>query len=170
MQGKQVPLVCTETLVDCWNGGMTLEFLSSFLLRAPPLEMRQECLPNEAGKGSFISSYDAEMGLLLTLAGLLLYLSSADGNVVELLELPQECQGSFQGLGGKVRFLLNHSRGKAPQLTLSGEFPGLSRVAAGLLSSDNGDLRDPLFELQGGPLSTGVARGPSGFLCSRCQG
>ena len=99
-----------------------------------------------------------------------MFLSRADGDVRDLLELPQECQGSFQGLGGKVRFLLNHSRGKAPQLTLSGEFPGLSRVAAGLLSSDNGDLRDPLFELQGGPLSTGVARGPSGFLCSRCQG
>ena len=51
-----------------WNGGTTLEFLSSFLLRAPPLEMRQErreFFPDEGGKGSLISSYEAEMGLLL---------------------------------------------------------------------------------------------------------
>ena len=66
---------------------MTLEFLSSFLLRAPPLEMRQECLPNEAGKGSFISSYEAEMGLLWMLAGPSFFLSSGDGYVGEFLEL-----------------------------------------------------------------------------------
>ena len=35
------------------------EFLLTFLLRAPPLEMRRECqgsIPDEAGKGTFISS------------------------------------------------------------------------------------------------------------------
>ncbi|KAI4561503.1 hypothetical protein MJG53_016557 [Ovis ammon polii x Ovis aries] len=40
-------------LGDSWNGGTTLEFLSSFLWRAPPLEMRRErreFFPYETGK------------------------------------------------------------------------------------------------------------------------
>ena len=47
---------------------MTLEFLSSFPLRAPPLELGRECrdfFPDEAEKGSLLSSYEAETGLLL---------------------------------------------------------------------------------------------------------
>ena len=54
-------------LGDSWIGGTMLEFLSRFLWRAPPLEMGRECpeyFPNQAGKGSLISSYDAETGLL----------------------------------------------------------------------------------------------------------
>ena len=46
---------------------MTLEFLSPFLWRAPPLEMRperQEFFLDHAGKGSRLSSYGAETGLL----------------------------------------------------------------------------------------------------------
>ena len=46
-------------LGDSWNGGRTLEFLSPFLWRAPPLEMRwelQEFFPDQAAKGSLISS------------------------------------------------------------------------------------------------------------------
>ena len=42
-----------------WNGGTTLEFLSPFLWRAPPLEMRLECRefsPYETVKGSLTSS------------------------------------------------------------------------------------------------------------------
>ena len=60
----------------------TLDFLLTFLLRAPPLEMpqeRQESIPDEAGKGTLISSYEAETGLLLMLAGPSLFLSSGDG-------------------------------------------------------------------------------------------
>ena len=44
---------------DSWNGGTTLEFLSPFLWRAPPLQMRRdrrEFFPYETGKGSLISS------------------------------------------------------------------------------------------------------------------
>ena len=65
VQGKQVPLDWTETSGGRCNGGTTLEFLFSFLLRAPPLEMPRECreiFPDEAGKGSHISSYEAERG------------------------------------------------------------------------------------------------------------
>ena len=46
-------------LGDSGNGGTTLEFLSPFLWRAPPLEMRRECrefFPEHAGKGSHLSS------------------------------------------------------------------------------------------------------------------
>ena len=54
-------------LRDTWNGDTTLELLSPFLWRAPPLQMRlerQECFPDQAGKGSLISSFEAETGLL----------------------------------------------------------------------------------------------------------
>ena len=42
VQGKQVSLEWTETSGGLGNGGTTLEFLSRFLWRAPPLEMRRE--------------------------------------------------------------------------------------------------------------------------------
>ena len=59
VQGKQVPLEWTETLGVSWNGGTTLEFLSPFLWRAPPLEMRRkrwEFFPEHAGIESLLSS------------------------------------------------------------------------------------------------------------------
>ena len=46
---------------------MTLEFLSPFLWRAPPLEMRRqrrEFFPDHAGNGSLLSTLEAETGLL----------------------------------------------------------------------------------------------------------
>ena len=82
-----------------------LEFLSTFQLRAPPLEMRRKCqesFPNEAGQGTLISSYEVETGLLLMLAGPSVFLSSGDGYVGDLLELQQECEGPFQSSRGKV--------------------------------------------------------------------
>ena len=45
-------------LGDSGNGGTTLEFLSPFLWRAPPLEMRRErreFFPYHAGEGSLLS-------------------------------------------------------------------------------------------------------------------
>ena len=59
VQGKQVSLEWTETSGDSENGDTTLEFLSSFLWRGPPLEMRRErreFFPFHAGKGSLLSS------------------------------------------------------------------------------------------------------------------
>ena len=53
VQGKQVSLEWTETSGGLWECGSTLEFLSPFLWRAPPLEMRQEhreFFPNRQGK------------------------------------------------------------------------------------------------------------------------
>ena len=46
-------------LGDSGNGGTTLEFLSPFLWRAPPLEMqreRREFFPDHAGTGSLPSN------------------------------------------------------------------------------------------------------------------
>ena len=59
VQGKQVSLEWTEASGVSGNGGTTLEFLSPFLFRAPPLEMRRErreFFPDHAGKGSLLSS------------------------------------------------------------------------------------------------------------------
>ena len=56
---KQVSLEWTETSGVSGNGGTTLEFLSPFLWRAPNLEMRRkrrELFPEQAGKGSLLSS------------------------------------------------------------------------------------------------------------------
>ena len=59
VQGKRVSLESLRHLGDSGNGGMTLEFLSPFLWRAPLLEIRRErreFFPDHAGKGSLLSS------------------------------------------------------------------------------------------------------------------
>ena len=52
-------------------------------------------MTHQAGKGSLLWSYEAEMGLLWMCAGLSSFLSSGDGYVGELLELQQGCEGLF---------------------------------------------------------------------------
>ena len=56
---------------------------------------RREFFPDQAGKGSLVSSYEAETGLLWMWAGLSCFLSSGYGNVGELLELHQGSEGPF---------------------------------------------------------------------------
>ena len=49
---------------------MTLEFFRPFLWRAPPLERQRESrefFPEQAGKGSVILSYEAEMDVVGTI-------------------------------------------------------------------------------------------------------
>ena len=55
---KQVSLEWTETSWGFWQCGMTQEFLSHFLWRTPPLEMRRMpgILSDQAVKGSLLSS------------------------------------------------------------------------------------------------------------------
>ena len=92
--------------------------------------------------------------------------------VGELLELHQRYQGPFQGSRGKVGFLSRHYSRRGPHLTLRGESPGFSRVAAGnlrFLLSYDGDLMDLLVLPQESQVSMQVARGFSGFLSSRCR-
>ena len=65
VQGKQVSLEWTDTYGGLWECGTTLEFLSPFLWRAPPLEMRRErreFFPEHAGKVSLLSRYEMETG------------------------------------------------------------------------------------------------------------
>ena len=98
VQGNRFPCNGLRHLGDSENGGMSLEFLSPFLWRAPPLEMRRErreFFPDLEGKGSLLSSYEAETGLLWMWAELSCFLLSADGYVGELLELQQGCEGPF---------------------------------------------------------------------------
>ena len=59
VQGNRFPWNGLRHLGDSGNGGTTLEFLSPFLWRVPPLEMRRErreFFPDHAGKGSLLSS------------------------------------------------------------------------------------------------------------------
>ena len=59
VQGIQVPWNGLRHLGDSGNASMTPEFLSPFLWRAPPLELRQELREfflEHAGKGSLLSS------------------------------------------------------------------------------------------------------------------
>ena len=96
VQGKQVSLEWTETSGGLWECGTTLEFLSPFLWRASPLEMRRklrEYFPDHAGNGSLLSSYEAETGLLCMWAGLSSFFLSGVGYDGELLELQQGCEG-----------------------------------------------------------------------------
>ena len=105
VQGIQVPWNGLRHLGDSGNGGKYLEFLSIFLWRAPPLEMRRErreFFPDHAGKGSNLSSKEAETWLFLMWAGLSCFLSSGDGYVGELLEVQLGCEGPFGSSRGKV--------------------------------------------------------------------
>ena len=98
VKGKQVSLEWTETSGGLWEWWHDPGFLSPFLWRAPPLEMRrerQEFVPDHAGKGSLLSSYEGQTGLLWMWAGLSCFLSSGDGYVGELFELQQGCEGPF---------------------------------------------------------------------------
>ena len=56
----------------------------------------QEFFPDHSGKGSLLSSYAAQTGLLWMLAGLSCFLSSVDGYVGELLELQQGCEDPLE--------------------------------------------------------------------------
>ena len=98
VQENRIPWNGLRHLGDSGNGGTTLDYLSPFLWRAPPLEMRRErreFFPDHAGKGSQLTSLEAETGLLWMRAGLSCFLSSGDGYVGELLELQQGGEGPF---------------------------------------------------------------------------
>ena len=52
-------------------------------------QKRRKFFPEQAVKGSLLSSWEAETGLLWMWAGLSCFLSSGDGYVGELLEVQQ---------------------------------------------------------------------------------
>ena len=98
VQGKRVSLEWTETSGGLWewchDPGVPLDFP----VERASSEMRperREFFPDHAGKGSLLSSKEAETGLLWMWAGLSCFLSSGDGYVGELVELQQGCEGPF---------------------------------------------------------------------------
>ena len=56
---------------------------------------RRDFFPDHAWKGSLLSSYETETGLLWMWADLSCFLSSGIGYVGELPELQQGCEGPF---------------------------------------------------------------------------
>ena len=95
-----------------------------------------------------------------------MFLSSGEGNVGELLELPQRCQGPFRGSRQKVGFLSRRRSLKGPHLMLRGESPRFSQVAAANLVSlliYDGDLRDPLLGDSGTSSLHASFEGPLGI-------
>ena len=98
VQGKQVPLEWTETsgglLKGCHDHGVPLAF---------PVG-RASCrdstgtpgiISNQAGKGSLISSFEAETGLLWIWAGPSCFVSSGDGYVGGIPKLQERCERPF---------------------------------------------------------------------------
>ena len=100
-------------------------------------------------------------------AGLSCFLSSGDGYVGELLELQQGCEGPF----GTPEFKCDYPLVASVEMGLispGGEnllnFLELRQV----LSTYDGDFRNPLVWPLIMPVSRRVARGLSGFLSSQC--
>ena len=98
VQVKEFPLEWTQSsggLLDWWHDpGVPL----AFPVESASSWMRRECqefFPDHAGKGSLISSYKVEKGLLWMCKGRSRFLSSGQGYVGELLELQQGCEGPY---------------------------------------------------------------------------
>ena len=146
--------------------------ISTFLLSIPIVEMRlewRESFPDEAGKGTLISSSCWENGAPP--------------------ELGRDPRGSSRvGTGMLGNFLSCSKGGKDPwgfkrEGVISLETSHEKRASSHLqrrtswffssygrpLSSYDGDLRDPLVWPQERPVSTKVARRPLGFLSSQCR-
>ena len=98
VQGKQVSLEWTETSGELWEWWHDPGFPLAFPVENASCSDARECqesFPDDTGRESILSSYEAETGLLWMRAGLSWFLSSGDGHVTELLELQQECEGPF---------------------------------------------------------------------------
>ena len=102
-----------------------------------------------------------------------MFLSRGDGYVRDLLELPQGCPGHFRSSRGKMGFLSRLHSEKGPHLTLRGESPDFSRVAAANLGPSRVKTRTSGTRSWGPqecPVSMRAPRGLLVFFCSRCQG
>ena len=93
VQGKQVSLEWTETSGELWEWWHDPGFPLAFPVENASCSDGRECqesFPDDTGRESILSSYEAETGLLWMWAGLSCFLSSGDGYVGELLELQQD--------------------------------------------------------------------------------
>ena len=128
------------------NGGTTLEFLSPFLWRAPPLEMRRErreFFPEHAGKGSLLSSYETETGL-----------SGCDRDSRASSQMETVMSGNFLSCSKGLKDTLevpdvriDYPRDASAEMGLispGGEILLYFLELRQVLSTYDGDLRDPL--------------------------
>ena len=89
---------------DFWNGSTTpgvpldvpVESTSSLHATEKP-----GILSRQSMEGTLISSYEEETGFLLMLAGQLVSISVKVGNVGEILELQEGCEGPFEAQEGR---------------------------------------------------------------------
>ena len=98
VQGKQVSMQRTETSGGLWEWWHDPGFPLAFPVENASCSDARECqesFPDDTGRESILSSYEAETGLLWMWAGLSCFLSSEDGYVGELLELQQGCEVPF---------------------------------------------------------------------------
>ena len=123
---------------------------------------RREFFHDHTGKRSLLWIYQAETGLLWMWAGLSCFLSSGDGYVGELLELQQGCEGPLEV--PEVRCEKPRDASAEMGLISPGgenllDFLELRQV----LSTYDGDHRDPVWWPQETPVHMRVAREPLGI-------
>ena len=87
------------------------------------------------GKGPHLTLRGESRDFSRVVAGSLVFLSSCDGELSESLMLPQKSQISFQVVSRSMLLFSSHYRKFVPHLSLKGESPGFSQVAAGRFRS-----------------------------------
>ena len=121
------------------------------------------------GKGPHFTFRGESPGFSRVVAGNLGFLSSSNGNLRDVLVLPQEIQVSMRFARGLSRHLSRRCRGLCPHLKLrlepQGSSPGLTWIS-GFLWSFNMGVWPCLFQIHGSPLSFRALKLMSGFLSS----
>ena len=100
-------------------------------------------------------------------------LSSCDGYLLELIELPKGSQASCGVLREDSISSLSSAGKEGPHLVMKGESRSLLLAAGqhvGFLSSYDRELRELLVLPQGSPVSIRVARGSVALLSSHSRG
>ena len=150
----------------------TLEFLSTFLWQAPPLEMQwepRESFPDEAKKGTLISNCGVQNGAPIEFCRDPRCSSRVEtGNSGNFLSCCKGVKDPLEVEEGRCDF----PRDAATEnglISPGGENLLVFPSCGSFLSSYDGDLRDPLVWPQERPVAMRVARGLSGFLSSRCR-
>ena len=169
-------------MVDSGNGGTTLEFLSPFLWRAPPLELRRkrrEFFPEHAGKGSVRRARRRKQGSFgcgrdsrassQVQTGMSGNFLSCKNGLKDPLEVPEVRCEYLRDASAEMGLISPGGENLLDYLELWQ-----------VLSTYDGDLRDPLWWPQERPVPMQVPRGPlriplpsmpgPKILCGVCAG
>ena len=112
----------------------------------------QECFHDEAGKGTLISSFEVETGLILMLAGPSAFLSNEDGYIGEIFEVQQWCEDPLEVEEGRCDLPQDASAVRASS-RLEGRTSWVVSSCGRFLPCYDGDLRNLLFGPQEKPVS-----------------